>query len=135
MAKHSLLQIQADGSIANSQLPQQDTYTLTLRPNLSEITALRLQIQPQDNNFVLSQVTAVWQSDTVEPISARYVQVQLPGVNKILSLAEVEVWQKQTNLARTAVVTQSSTDDQGVAELAIDGNTDGHYLSNSTTHT
>ena len=136
VAKHSLLRIQADGSVANqSQLPQQDTYTLTLRPDLSEVTALRLQIQPQDNNFVLSQVTAVWQPDTVEPISARYVQVQLPGVNKILSLAEVEVWQKQTNLARTAVVTQSSTDDQGRAELAIDGNTDGHYLSNSTTRT
>ncbi|NIP84250.1 MAG: hypothetical protein GTO03_01270, partial [Planctomycetales bacterium] len=39
------------------------------------------------------------------------------------------------NLATAGTATQSTTDYGGHAKLAIDGNTDGNYKANSTTHT
>lgn len=69
---------------------------------------------------------------------ARYVRVQLSGTN-YLSLAEVEV--RGTNSqgyigerAAGATATQSSTDYDGVASRAVDGNTSGYYYDYSTTH-
>ncbi len=66
----------------------------------------------------------------------RHVQVRLPGKNRMLSLAEVQVFQGDVNLALKGKATQSSTDFGGPPERANDGNTDGHYSqANSTTHT
>ncbi len=41
----------------------------------------------------------------------------------------------QTNLAKGKPATQSTTCNSGSASRAVDGNTDGKYASNSTTHT
>ena len=69
-------------------------------------------------------------------LRARYVRVELPGRNKILSLAEVEVFGAgPENLARGKAATQSSTGYDGPAPLAIDGNTSGQYSDKTTTHT
>lgn len=69
------------------------------------------------------------------PPSARFVRVELPGADKILSLAEVQVFQGDTNLALEGTATQASTDYDGEASRAIDGNTDGNYYDAlSTTH-
>src|SRR5262249_52578221 len=55
---------------------------------------------------------------------------------RILSLAEVQVFSQGQNLAVKGTAEQSSTDFDGPARLAIDGNTDGRYYeAKSTTHT
>ena len=70
------------------------------------------------------------------PPVGRFVRVELPGKAKILSLAEVEVFSDGENVARGGEAAQSSTDYDGDAARAIDGNTDGRYFhANSTTHT
>jgi hypothetical protein len=64
------------------------------------------------------------------------VRVELPGEAKLLSLAEVQVFSGSENVAPSGKATQSSTDFQGEAAKAIDGNTNGHYFeTQSTTHT
>ena len=136
-AKQTQLEIEIDGSIAaKGILPQQDTYQLKFKTDMSKISALKLKVDSQDTNFVLSKFTATWKPEQSRPINARYVRLQLPGKNKILSLAEVEVWQGKTNLALQAVAKQSSTAYGGTANRANDGNTDGDYNQvESTTHT
>jgi len=70
------------------------------------------------------------------PIAARYVRIELPGKDKILSLAEVEVFVAGKNLAQGKTATQSSTDYEGPPGLAVDGNTDGRFMeARSTSHT
>ncbi|MCA8997673.1 MAG: DUF1553 domain-containing protein [Planctomycetaceae bacterium] len=70
------------------------------------------------------------------PIQARFVRVDLPGTKKFLSLAEVQLFSGDDNVARQGKASQSSTGYDGHPELAIDGNTDGHFFdAMSTTHT
>jgi hypothetical protein len=70
------------------------------------------------------------------PHTARFVRIELPGDNRMLSLAEVQVFAGGENIAPKGKATQSSTAFDGPASLAIDGNTDGHYFdAKSTTHT
>ena len=82
------------------------------------------------------QVAAAQETAPPETLDGRFVRVELPGKSKILSLAEVQVWYGDQNLARTGKATQSSTSHDGRAELAIDGNNGGDYFAaKSTTHT
>ncbi|MGN6544514.1 MAG: DUF1549 domain-containing protein, partial [Aureliella sp.] len=86
-------------------------------------------------NFVLTDVRATVQPEASQAKRARWVRLELPGENRILSLAEVQVFSGTTNLALKRKATQSSTDYAGDAARAIDGNTNGLYEKNSTTHT
>lgn len=99
----------------------------------------------KDGHFSLS-LNASLQSkeidtDSVVKVRPRYVRVELPGNNKILSLAEVEIFAKDAdgksvNIATKGVASQSSNYTSGAAKLAIDGVTDGIYhRSSSVTHT
>jgi hypothetical protein len=63
------------------------------------------------------------------------VRIDLPGKNKILSLAEVQLWDASGEQLKVAEATQSSTDHEGEAKRAIDGNTNGNFDLASTTHT
>ncbi|HSG69909.1 MAG TPA: DUF1553 domain-containing protein, partial [Planctomycetaceae bacterium] len=75
-------------------------------------------------------------SSEVKPLQARFVRIELPGNPKMLSLAEVQVFSGEKNIATAGKATQSSTDFNGPPELAIDGVTDGDYANAmSTTHT
>src|SRR5712671_1480892 len=66
----------------------------------------------------------------------RFVRVELPGKEKTLSLAEVQVFDGTNNLARGGEASQSSTAYDAPARLAIDGNTSGDFeQAKSTTHT
>jgi hypothetical protein len=69
--------------------------------------------------------------------NVQFVRIELPGKDRILSLAEVQVLDASgTNIAPRGVARQSSTAFDGPAKLAIDGVTDGHYFNaRSTTHT
>ena len=70
------------------------------------------------------------------PLKARYVRIINPDKQTFLHLAEVEIYQGEKNLARSGKASQISTDFNGPAKLAIDGNTNGDYhVSKSVTHT
>ncbi|MBA4062625.1 MAG: dehydrogenase [Isosphaera sp.] len=68
-------------------------------------------------------------------VSGRYVRVELPGKQKTLTLAEVEVFSDGANVARKGKASQSSTAHGGVASRGIDGNTSGTYADGGQTHT
>ena len=69
--------------------------------------------------------------------NAQIIQIVLPGARRELSLAEVEVFSGDKNVAlRKAYKTEagSSTGDGNVAGRALDGNTNGHYNGGSLAH-
>ncbi|HUG17687.1 MAG TPA: PVC-type heme-binding CxxCH protein, partial [Planctomycetaceae bacterium] len=65
----------------------------------------------------------------------RYVRIELPGNQRTLTLAEVEVFSNGRNIARQRIASQSSTAFGGEAKRAIDGNTSGIYGAQGQTHT
>ena len=156
-------QINADGSAhLNGDAPDKQTMSIGMRVEQNTPTALRLQALPHDSlprrgpgaspgngNFVINEVRLTWHpgltalpasSNAEEALPAspnpvgRYVRVRLPGKQRILSLAEVEVFAQGKNIAATGKASQSSTDYEGGADRAIDGDTDGNYFANSVTH-
>ncbi|MFK7766743.1 MAG: DUF1553 domain-containing protein [Mariniblastus sp.] len=108
-----------------------------------EIAAKKLELASEPNKDTVAR----WFSDLksksaqAEPSAAegQFVRIELPGKGKILSLAEVKVSIDVngvlTNVAGKGKPSQSSTGFGGLAELAIDGNTDGDFEKKSTTHT
>lgn len=124
------------------------TITVTGNRTPGVVTGLRLETVPgiirvgqgaglnKDGDFVLSRVTAHVRRKDDKPPVARFVRIQLPGRDRILSLAEVQVFSGRQNIALGGDVSQSSTDFLGDAARAVDGNTDGDFFkSNSVTHT
>ncbi|MDX2038861.1 MAG: DUF1553 domain-containing protein [Isosphaeraceae bacterium] len=125
-----------------------DVYTLEYSVETARvINALRLESLPDPNrvaagaghaagNFVITGIRARVDSNSPPKPAARYVRVELPGKNRMLSLAEVRVFRGLDNLAQGKIAKQSSTAYDGPANLAVDGNTDGRYeVAKSTTHT
>jgi mono/diheme cytochrome c family protein len=146
------LKVQPDKSLkAEGKESATDVYTVTARADLKGITAFRLEAIPDatlpaggagrsaDGNFVLSRLAVTAEPDGQKgptAPAARFVRVELPGKERILSLAEVQVFSKGENVARGGEVKQSSTAFEGDAKRAIDGNTNGvYYEANSVTHT
>jgi putative heme-binding domain-containing protein len=68
-------------------------------------------------------------------LSGRYVRIELPGRQRTLTLAEVEVFSDGVNIARRGKASQKNTAHGGDASRAIDGNTSGNYNSGGQTHT
>jgi mono/diheme cytochrome c family protein len=146
------LERQPDGSLlASGESPDTDTYTVAVETPLSGITAFRLELLPDERlpgggpgrvpgggNLVLNDLKATVAPLGREPsgLAGRYVRVDLPGTARLLSLAEVQVFRGADNIALSGKATQSSVEYDGPPQLAIDGNTDGHYFdAKSTTHT
>ncbi len=148
-ANGAALDLQDDGSVfVSGERPATDVYTVTTHTGLTGITAIRIEALADDRlagpgpgrtahgNFVLSELALV-----AEPVAAtdppvgRYIRVDLPGAQRILSLAEVEVISDGENAALGAKASQSSTAFAGPAFHAVDGNTDGDYEQMSVTHT
>lgn len=126
-----------------------DTYSLELTvpalPAGRTIQAIGLRTQPDKElpgkgagfgggNFVLTEVRASVAPQSNVARQARWARIELPGKDKILSLAEVQVFSGNTNLALKGKATQSSTDYGAEAARAIDGQTNGQFERNSTTH-
>ena len=88
-----------------------------------------------DGNFVVSRVTAQLVPPAAAKPNARFVRVALPGKDRILSLAEVQVFSGAENVALKGEAKQSSTAFDGPATLAIDGKTGGNFDNKSVTHT
>ncbi|MBL8037702.1 MAG: discoidin domain-containing protein [Nitrospira sp.] len=68
-------------------------------------------------------------------IRSQYLRIELPGDERVLSLAEVQVYEEATNIAQQGKATQSSTAGGALAERAIDGNTNGDYFAHSVSST
>jgi mono/diheme cytochrome c family protein len=148
-ASGAKLAVQPDGSIlASGPMSQTDTYTITAHTDLKKITGFRLEVLPDpsmpqggvgrnpNGGFVLNDFRAAIPVEGGKPVNGRYVRVELPGKRRMLSLAEVQVFHGSQNIARRGKAKQSSTDFNGPAKLAIDGNTDGNFVvAKSTTHT
>jgi len=88
-----------------------------------------------NGNFVLTDVRAKLVPAELTSIAGQYVRIELPGANKILSLAEVQVFSNDENMARKGTASQINESHGGVASRAVDGNTAGDYEKNSVTHT
>lgn len=154
----TVLQIRDKKSVFVKQASEKENYEIRLLPASSEKkstakksttkwTAIQLATLPNEilpgngaglggGNFVVTRVSA-----NIEPVGnrspkVRYVRIEIPGKQKILSLAEVQVFSGGNNVALQGVAIQSSTTSAGPAKLAIDGNTDGDYFTaKSTSHT
>jgi hypothetical protein len=140
-----------DGSVqVSGENPNQDSFTLSAKTDLAGITALRLETIPDPSlpqasaarspsgDFRLTRFSATAQDANASDTAAtgRFVRIELPGNGKMLSLAEVQVFDGADNVALKGTAKQSSTDYEGEAKRALDGNTNGHYFeANSTTHT
>jgi hypothetical protein len=136
-----------DHSVLVEPSGKTDVYTVELPDVGRRLAALRLETLPHDSlpakgpglaagNFVVSRVQTSITPPGGRRLAGRFVRLELPGKDRILSLAEVQVFDGTDNLARRGTAGQSSTARDGPARLAIDGNTDGRYEeARSTTHT
>jgi putative heme-binding domain-containing protein len=68
-------------------------------------------------------------------VNGRFVRIELPGKQRTLTLAEVEVYSDGKNIARKGKASQKNTAHGGVASRAIDGNKSGIYSDGGQTHT
>ncbi len=148
-AAGTTLQKLPDHSIlAGGGSPDTDTYTISHRTSLKNITAVRLEVLPDEHlpkggpgrgetgALTLNAFRLAVQPANAGVKKARFVRVELPGEQRLLSLAEVQVFSGGANVAIKGKASQSSTDYDGPAMLAIDGNTNGQYFeAKSTTHT
>lgn len=148
-------QIEPDGSVFVASAIDKDVYSVDIPLKSLEtgadgqrrpVTALQLETLPSEKlpgkgaghgggNFVITELRAQWIPEGNASPAARFIRIQIPGNEKILSLAEVQVISNGTNVASSGKATQSSTDFSGPAEYAIDGNTDGDFQKKSVTHT
>lgn len=62
-----------------------------------------------------------------QPPKGRYLQIVLPGAQRILSLAEVQVYAGDANIAFNGKAIEGSIFNNANATRAIDGNTSGNY--------
>jgi putative heme-binding domain-containing protein len=68
-------------------------------------------------------------------VFGRYVRIELPGKQRTLTLAEVEVYSGGQNVARRGKASQKNTAYGGDASRAIDGNASGKFGDGGQTHT
>ena len=105
----------------------------------SQVAAWESKTKAQKNK-ILGQLQLAWESEInryeSNKVTGRFVRLELPTPNAFLSLAEIEIFVDGNNIAGSGQASQSSTAYSGLAELAIDGNTDGDYKrGKSVTHT
>jgi hypothetical protein len=139
--------LEPDGAIQVAKTAPKDTYKLDVSiPSSRNITALKLEALPHETlpangpghgggNFVVTRLRAM-----IEPPAgskgpkARFVRIELPGKDKILQLAEVQVFSGAANIAQQGTASQQSTYTDAVASRANDGNTSGEYDKGSVAH-
>lgn len=142
--------VQEQGLIQVDSKSDNDTLTLEIPlPNgitAESLTGIRIESRPDaalpnqgagqgDGNFVLTHVSASLFDPNAAKTRGQFVRIDLPGKERILSLAEVQVFSGSENVAPHGKPTQSSEILGGAALRAIDGNTSGNWADNSTTHT
>ncbi len=136
-----------DASIIVAGGAKTDNYTLELPITASKLTALRLETVPDETlpgkgpghaagNFVVTRVRASLQTPQAQGgPKARFVRIELPGKDRLLQVAEVQIFSGNENIALRGAASQSSTYAGAEAKRAIDSNTAGEYDKNSVAHT
>ncbi len=139
--------VQDDGVVIVPSAANTDSYTIELSPDLKRLTALRLEALPHDSlpkkgpghaangDFIVTHIKATIVPPDQKQTSGRFVRIELPGAGKFLHMAEVQVFSGGNNVALKGAASQSSTDYDGPANLAIDGKTSGVFADKSVTHT
>lgn len=135
-----------DGTVRADPGRAKETYSVELPIQGTQLTGVRLEALPDealpekgaglgaDGSFLVNRISAILVPPNSETVPGRYVRIEIPGKEKILSLAEVQVFSGSENVARAGEASQSSTEYDAQARLAIDGNTDGNFQAKSTTH-
>jgi hypothetical protein len=118
----------ADGYIAATG----KATSLKAESDLLSIAAVRVESPAA---FPVTNLMLSTSSAEVKAPNVRIVRVELPGKQRFLHLAEVQVFSHGENVALKGTAKQSSTDFGGDAKRAIDGNTNGDYNANSVCHT
>jgi tetratricopeptide (TPR) repeat protein len=146
-----------DGSVAVERAPDRvvraDAITLSKIPESAN--AVRVETAPDSEpggkkspmfSEYRSQALGAAVSQT-GAFRGRYVRIDLPGdnkqfprqesdgVRKILSLAEVQIFEGSDNVARFGRASQSTTNYGGEPQRALDGNTNGDWGASSLSHT
>ena len=76
------------------------------------------------------------QAPSAKPTNGtRFLRIEIPGDNKILTLNEVEIFSGGKNVARQGKAKQSSVGSGGVPERGIDGNKNPDWGGAGQTHT
>jgi hypothetical protein len=145
----AVLEPQPDGTVlAAKNDAKKDVYSLEVPiPVAQKVSALRLDALPHQTlpgggaghgggNFVVTRVRAAVEppEGAAGPV-ARYVRIELPGSQKILQLAEVQVISGGANVALQGEAKQSGSYAGAIAQRAIDGNTAGEWEKGSVAHT
>jgi len=104
------------------------------------IQSLALIGDPSLQQLVYSKLQPVamgkgMEAGAKESSPARYVRIELPGDQRILTLAEVQVYSGAKNIAPAGTASQINVSNGGAASRAIDGGTSGAYVHNLATHT
>ncbi|HEV3028568.1 MAG TPA: DUF1549 domain-containing protein, partial [Planctomycetota bacterium] len=110
------------------------TSALRTATDLGTIAALRLESSAEPA-FAVSHLSFSVASSEAKAPTAKIVRIELPGKQRFLHLAEVQVYSGAENVALKGRAKQSSTDFGGDARRANDGNTNGDYSANSVSHT
>ena len=132
------LQRSDDGIVRVPARAENDTYAFaTTTAAARTLTALRLETFPLEQaagngpvsnagEFVVTRVLATITPAGQREVTGRYVRVELPGKDRVLALAEVQVFGHGDNVAPAGEASQSSTAGEGLAKLANDGKTNGN---------
>lgn len=85
--------------------------------------------------FFLFSLCWLAQAQSAQTIAGQYILIELPGIERTLSLAEVKVYSGQKDISQHGKSVQVSTFGEANAARAIDGNTSGDYFGHSVTST
>ena len=142
------LTVSSDGVINSSGETQTtESYELTFSSLPKSITAIRLEALTDEalpaggpgragnGNFVLTELSASVGAPADESPVGKIVRIDLPGKQKIIHVAEIQVFSNGSNVALQGVAKQSSIGSGGEVKRANDGNTDGNYDAGSVSHT
>lgn len=120
----------------SDQEADNDAVTLHLPIEEGEVSGIKLDVsEEQRRNFVLSDVQARWEPVDRKSVAAQFLRIELPGKQKMIHLAEIQLISGDENVALQGKASQSSTDFGGEVRYINDGNTDGNYPNQSVTHT
>jgi len=114
---------------------------LEAKISLRELTGIRLAIprnvaQAAAESPLLTGISGTLTPLDETPLAGRTIRIAIPDRAEYLALAEVQAFSGGKNVARRGKARQSATSAGGVAQRAIDGNTNGHFFrGRSVTHT
>ena len=95
----------------------------------------RAALYPKVESLLAGLPPALKTADAGKTVRGRFVRIELPGKQRTLTLAEVEVLSDGKNVALKKAASQVNTGYGGAAGRAVDGNTKGEYNAGTATHT